>query len=688
MTPMFLLLRWAIRLGVAWVINALAILFLAWILPGFEIPGIGTAFVMAAVIAILGATIRPLLVWAALRLIILTGGLLSVVISALVVVLAAFLVEDIELSFWAGLAVVLFLGLVNAVAGAFLPFDDDLSYFRGVVRLTGRRNRSAYAADTPGLVMFEIDGLGEPILRRAIAAGLVPTIQRWMRDGSHELVGWECDLSSQTGASQAGLLHGDNSGMPLFRWFEKDTGRVMVSNHPADAAEIESGRRGTGLLAGGGSAIGNMFSGGAEQSMVTMSRVSDNYSRRIPAFYTYFADPQNYARALYLSIHDIWLEKTAAWGQKRRDERPRVDRSGKYPLVRAATTVALRELGVYLMIAEMYRGVPAMYATFVGYDEVAHHSGPERPDTLQVLRRLDKQLARLERAARGAPRPYRFVVLSDHGQSPGTPFRQQYGETIDELVGRLAGHDGAVTGGGLGDEGIGAVTVAVTEVGDRSPASATRIARTQLAKAEAETGQPSADAAEAAQDADEDAPIVMVSGGLGAVYLPAIPGRAERSAIDEAHPGLIDGLAAHEGIAWVMVRDGADGAVVHGRSGRVRLSDGLVEGDDPLAGFGRNALHHLRRTDGFHNCPDILMNGRYDPRTGDVTAFEEFTGSHGGLGGDQMHPFLLHPADLSVGDDELLGAAAVHAVLMRWREELHGPVVAPPEAEAATPGAG
>ena len=476
------LIRTLLRLAVSWTINTIAILALAWVVPGFSLGGVEAAVILAAVIAVLSASLRPLLVWVALPLIVLTGGLLSLVISALFVLLAAQVSEGVTLtSFWSALVVVLGLGLVNAVAGAVLPFDDDRSYFNGVTRRTGRRRESEGFDTTPGLVMFEIDGLADPILRRAIDAGVVPTMARWIADGSHVLTAWECDLSSQTGASQAGILHGDNSDMPGFRWFEKETGRTVVSNHPNDAADNERARvPGRGLLAGGGSAVGNMFSGGAAQSIATMSRVSDNYRTRIPALYRFFADPQNYARTLYLSIHDIALEKLAAWGQRRRDERPRVARGGIYPLTRAATTVALRELGVYLTVAEMYRGVPAIYGTFVGYDEVAHHSGPERKDTMQVLRRLDKQLARLERAARHTPRPYRIVALSDHGQSPGTPFRQTYGETLHELIGRLAGREGAASGASTEDEGIAAVNVALTEtIADQARAPA-RVARRAL----------------------------------------------------------------------------------------------------------------------------------------------------------------------------------------------------------------
>ncbi len=79
----------------------------------------------------------------------------------------------------------------------------------------------------------------------------------------------------------------------------------------------------------------------------------------------------------------------------------------------------MRDLNVATLLGDIVEGVPVVYSTFVGYDEVAHHSGIEEPDAFAVLRQHDAQLARLERAIEQAPRPYHLVVLSDHGQSPG-----------------------------------------------------------------------------------------------------------------------------------------------------------------------------------------------------------------------------------------------------------------------------
>ena len=69
---------------------------------------------------------------------------------------------------------------------------------------------------------------------------------------------------------------------------------------------------------------------------------------------------------------------------------------------------------------------------------------------------------------------------------------------------------------------------------------------------------------------------------------------------------------------------------------------------------------------GFTNAPDLLMVSTYWEEDDEVAAFEELVGSHGGLGGMQSHPFLLHPAGLHVPDEPLVGTRAVHEVLKSW----------------------
>ncbi len=212
------------------------------------------------------------------------------------------------------------------------------------------------------------------------------------------MLGWECDLSSQTGASQAGLLLGSNWDMPAFRWYEKESGRTLVSNHPADAAELERRHStGKGLLAADGTSRGNMFSGDAPRCAATMSVIRDRTRSKASDFFAYFSDPYGFVRTIVLSLADI-AEECRAARRQRRSGAAHVDRGGLYPFIRAAITVVTRELNTAMLMADIVEGVPVSYATFVGYDEVAHHSGIHEPDALAVLRRHDRQLERLQRA--------------------------------------------------------------------------------------------------------------------------------------------------------------------------------------------------------------------------------------------------------------------------------------------------
>jgi hypothetical protein len=132
---------------------------------------------------------------------------------------------------------------------------------------------------------------------------------------------------------------------------------------------------------------------------------------------------------------------------------------------------------------------------------------------------------------------------------------------------------------------------------------------------------------------------------------------------------VVPELAAHEGIGFIMVRSQADGPIVIGANGTYYLEQDRYEGENPLELYGPNAPAHLRRTDSFPNCPDILVNSFYNPERNEGCAFEELIGFHGGMGGTQTMPFLLHPVELVVEGD-LVGAASVYQVCKGWLNEL------------------
>ncbi|GAA3145449.1 phage holin family protein [Streptomyces rameus] len=666
-----------------WAVSTVTMLALAGLLPDFRLQSADgdsatriavTAACGAGAFGILSAVVWPLLVRLLLLVPAFVLGLLVFFLNGSLLLLAL-RVNPSGRGEAAPETAVIVAAVMSAVAsatGAALAVRDDETYRRRLHRLATRGRRARPPCPTaPGLLCVQLDGVGHDVLTDAVGKGLMPTVARWMSTGdgarpaaggappSHRLTPWRTDWSSQTGASQLGILHGSTFDVPAFRWYEKDRGEVMVCNRPTSAVELQ--RRAVlrtgdgGLLSVDGASRGNLFSGGAGEQALVLSiaarrRTRANRSRA--GYFAYFCDPANAVRTALSFVAEVAREIGQSTRARLKGQRPRVGRGGLYPLIRAFATVVERDVVVAAVMGDMLAGRTAVYADLVAYDEVAHHSGPRSRDAEKVLRRLDRCLALLEGVAEQAPRPYRIVVLSDHGQSPGETFRARYGLTLGDLVRAGCG-----------------LHVPRRAERTRSGAEARAAVRAALRRPVEENG-------EHHRPARGSEPIVLASGNLGLVSFPDVPHRMTKEEIDARHPALLSTLANHPGIGFLLVRSEAHGGVVLGAYGAEIPLAGLDDDSGPLARFGPGAADAVRRTHSFPHTADIMVNSAHDPADGEVLAFEEQIGSHGGLGGAQSRPFLLWPRDLSAPVEdgaELAGAEHVHRVLRRWLGELDGP---------------
>ena len=252
-----------VRIVALGLVQALVFVLLDALLDGLTIDGFWKALAMVVVLAVLNALVWPFIIRVTLPLVLITVGLFTFVLNALFVWAAAANVGDIEIgSFWTALLIALAMTIVNISVGGMLNVDGDHVWRAKVAKRVLKRTEPPQPTDVPGFLFVQIDGLGHDVLVDAMASGQAPFLARLVSSGTHRVHEWDCDLSSQTGAMQAGILLGDNHNMPAFRWYEKDTGRVMVTNRPKDAAEIESRQStGTGLLVGGGASRANVFTG-------------------------------------------------------------------------------------------------------------------------------------------------------------------------------------------------------------------------------------------------------------------------------------------------------------------------------------------------------------------------------------------------------------------------------------------
>ncbi|MFF4627676.1 phage holin family protein [Streptomyces griseorubiginosus] len=659
-----------------WAVSTLTMLVLAGILPDFQIQSPDgdsatriavTAAFGAGAFGLLSAVVWPLLVRLFLLVPTLVLGLLVFVLNGSLLLLALRINPSGrgEVAPETAVVVAAVMSAVASATGGALAVRDDDAYRRRLYRLADRRRRShPPGTATPGTLFLQLDGVGHDVLLAAVDKGLMPTVARWLERPTHRLTSWRTDWSSQTGASQLGILHGSNHDVPAFRWYEKDRGEVMVCNRPTSAVELQ--RRAVeraghgGLLAVDGASRGNLFSGGAEEQALVLSIATRRRSRETRSragYFAYFSDPANAVRTALSFFAEVGREIGQSVLARARKERPRVGRGGLYPLVRAFATVVERDVVVAAVMGDMLAGHTAIYADLVAYDEVAHHSGPMSRDAGKVLQRLDRSLALIENAAEHAPRRYRIVLLSDHGQSPGETFRTRYGLTLADLVRAGCG-------------------LPVPRKAERTHSGAEARAAVRAA-----LRRPGKESREQYRPGRDSEPIVLASGNLGLVSFPDVPHRMTKEEIDARHPALLTTLANHPGIGFLLVRSEEHGGVVLGPFGTEIPLDRLDENPGPLADFGPGAVEAVRRTHSFPHTADIMVNSWYDPAEGEVLAFEEQIGSHGGLGGAQAKPFLLSPLALSEPPEGLVGAERVHQVLRRWLDEAGGPQVPLEQAE-------
>ena len=669
--------RTLIRIVVSIILTLLMIQFMDWLLVGFEVDTRIEALVGVAVLGILNSFIRPFLVRITLPLTVLSFGLIGLVLNGIILLIVARFVPGWHIdTIWTAILVSFGLSFVNGLILTALLYQNDRDLYQyEIIKRYANQQKKAESAnyDTPGLIIIEIDGLSEPVLRRAIQMGVVPFLAQWLRSGEYRLIRWDTGVPSMTSSMQAGILHGSHFNIPAFRFYDKAGQRLLVSNHPKDAAVMLEGiDNGEGILSHNGFGLNNWAHGNAEDVMLTFTAMSSGSGSlkgmaTSDNMYQFFANAYNVQQVILGGIVDYFVEWREARHQRKRDIQPRISRAFPYPIVRLATTVVFPHLSSYLLIGKMFEGISSAYTTYVNYDEVAHHSGIERPDAYRILGQLDEQIAWIVNAAKHTTRKYEFVILSDHGQSQGATFFQRYGMTLADLVNQLVGSEDAAIRVVAGDEGVAGINLMVSELATSNHWMANRL-KNLVQPQTKDDGYVEVVANEDEAEGKDTNTVVCASGNLGMIYFTKFPQRMTLEDLDVNYPGLVTALSQHEGVGFVMVRSQADGAVVIGGDGVYFLDKDTFEGKNPLENFGKNAAKHLKELESYPCIGDIMLNSFYDTEWDEVAAFEELVGSHGGLGGKQNEPFLMYPAKFDPEGEikEIEDVTGIYKLLKKW----------------------
>jgi uncharacterized membrane protein YvlD (DUF360 family) len=637
-------------------VSSAALALAAALLPNLTAQEWWAYFAATAVGGLLGLVFRPVLVLVAARIGWLAVVLAGLVGQALLVYAAIWIVPGISSTFWSAFWASWIVAVVATAAAWLGSAGTDDAFTASLLR---RRVKAIPVADpeVDGVVFVQLDGVAFPVLRWAIQAGRVQTMRRWVTSKDYVFREWTAQLPCTTPASQLGILHGTVAGVPAFRWYDRELGRVLIANRSDDAAIIEQrATTGTGLLADDGLSIGNLFTGDAPRAVLTMSRLGGGRGSAVArqTFAWFLTNPNGFTRGVVRTIAEVAKERWQADRQHRLDVLPRVHRGWTYAALRAATNVLQRDLNTAVVAEAMRKGTKSIYVDYVDYDEIAHHAGMFRPESLAALDGLDRVLGTLERLSSQAARRYHIVVLSDHGQSQGQTFRDLFGTDLGEVCTQLMKEEVASLDASVEDWGRADSLAEGLSGGGISGRAARRAA-------DATSRHVNQDA-EAATTA---AISVLGSGNLGLLYVHTKV-RLTLEDLQERWPGLVPGLCAHEGVGFVAGLDSAGVPWVLGEEGRVRLDTGEATGQDPLKPYGDHSARMLRRAVAMPEAPDLYINSRVSDVTLDIAAFEPLVGAHGGLGGWQDRAVLLTPralADVLPGE-HIEGADRLHAVLV------------------------
>ena len=706
---------------------------------GISVDSMFTGAIVIIFISLINSFLWPIVSRVLMPFLLVTFGVGSFILNALLLKFLTWMIPGFTASGYSLFFTPLLMAIITTALSEILAVDDNSTYYRSFTKDALKR-REDHVKRKKGMIILEIDGLAREILEEAIDSGYMPTLKSWIERGSHSITGWETDLSSQTGASQAGILHGNNTDIVAYntdivayRWVDKkNKNKVMSCGSFSDVASMEKKiSDNDGLLKYNGAGRCNLFSGDSRNLIYVSSDIISSFKAEYnKAWRLVFSNIDSSTRIFVLFLEDVLLEYLSQARQFIMNVRPRISRGFIYAFIRAGASVILREINTKTLIWDMMDGeLDIIYATYLGYDEIAHHSGIRDRDSFRYLKKLDKHFSRIEHAASYSKRKYEFVIQSDHGQSNGATFKQRNnGVGLDGLVSTLLPEDMDVFGDFDPDNtNMKRAYVPFSRQRDNLMDKYEEQKDNLVEKYEQqkenirdkyeEQKDNLMDKYEERKDnivekyerqrdflferysiqrdtiltdydnelsyvnkyepkkrdkktklGDSEA-IVLASGNLGLIYFTQWTARLSYESIIGLFPDLIPGLVNNPYIGFILVDTEERGPIVISDKGVYYLDSDTYTGENPLKDFGENAADHLRRTNSFSTVPDILVNSFYDEENDEVAAFEELVGSHGGLGGTQTKPFIMHPSYWQINED-LIGARSIYLLLKRELENL------------------
>jgi len=509
-----------------------------------------------------------------------------------------------------------------------------------------------------GFVSIQIDGLSHKDLLYALERGYMPKVKKYLRqEEGLSVIRYPSGLPSCTPFAVAGIMFGNNESIPAFRWYEKKEGRIISCSSPESIQYVRQKIKSPGTLKGG-SSHANLFDGDADRVSLTpttkpaLSSVLDKIGIGI-LFWIFLLHPFRILRVIFASALEFFVEIYDRYISRNRS----TVHEGFFPFIRVFANVILREIQTLAVLLDIYIGIPFIYTTYSGYDELSHHYGPRSKPSLETLKHIDGRIGEIKRMIkRFARSSYDLIILSDHGLTPSNSFLALYGKPLGEILSegirrseRLSVHSGLV-------DSPGGEKLLPSEIRNRGkkaggPVVSLRangfISRGFLKKL-ADMFESSFRIFPEGYFVDGDYDIVVTySSSLAHIYFSRYKRKLYYEEVEANYRYLIYFLLNHEGIGvlFSVLSDGR-GVITLGKKGVGVIDRGefkLLEGANPLYGYGpiEEIAPPIERMVKFKNSGDLVLFGAYDGEY--VVSFNDEVGAHGSLGGEQFYPFIILP---------------------------------------------
>jgi len=472
------------------------------------------------------------------------------------------------------------------------------------------------------LIILHIDGLSYNHLFEAIEKGYMPTVKRLLEKEGYNAWKYRTGIPSTTPFAQAGILYGDNTNIPSFTWFDKESGVVVrFGSRPSFQKVSHKYFKNKTPLTEHGASIATCYPAGASETFALAyndpkSPTKTKAEARRSVLLRWFCNPFYVAEWIFFSVfvfvaYFIKLVQININGEHV---------SYKYFITELLQEIFLHHMTRYAAAEAMKDGYPVIYAAFYAYDDGAHAFGPENKFCLQMLGQLDRSMHYINEKREKNKHLYELLILSDHGQISTQPFKDRRHKQLGDILAEwLPNYDIQETPGKH-----------IESIHDR-------------------------------QDGEI---MITYSGGLGHLYFRQYQGRADMDAIHKGFPGLIDNIKNMPEIGCMLMKKGKEDVLIMKEKVFI-LSHTNKELLRYLSTFddAEILLEQLKKFNSFMNCGDIVFFGAFI--NGKQINFENQQGGHGTFGSEQMHPFIMLKDEWNIKVENVTNATQLHPLIQK-----------------------